>query len=306
MNPQVADMDQDGDLDLIIGTRAGHIEYFERQSDGSLLGPDTLFDIPAGANSNPLVVDWNGDKYPDLLLAGIHTYHDYPRPIYLFVNEGKEKYTIDSTVYDSVEAPLADSIEKYRTIAWADMDGDGLGDLLVSHSFFELETKTSYFKIRWHRNKGTKEQPLFDDYSYLLFNGIEDIGQEGSTFRLPYITAEDYNGDGVPDILMGASQQKLGEPTEQVAVWYGTRTGVGVKQSISFSQKPKLSVAGKTFTVSGLSGEWAYTISNSRGQQLQNGIISKSAGLIQSNLAGGVYTLQLQQNGLVHPYQVRF
>lgn len=307
MNPQVADMDNDGDLDLIIGTRAGHTEYFERQDDGTLIGPDTLFDIEAGANSNPLVVDWNNDEYPDLLIAGIHTYHDYPRPVYLFINEGKDTYSVDPQAYDSVEAPLLDSIEKYRTIAWADIDGDGLNDLLVSHNLFDMDQKSSYFKVRWHRNKGTAEKPKFEDYTYLSFEGSEDVGHtKESPFRLPYLTCEDYNGDSVPDILAGVSQQKLGEPAEQVAVWYGKRVGVGIQSTVSFSQKPTVNITNKQIRFTGIKGKWNFSLCNSKGQMLRKGNLTGVATLNFTDLANGVYTLSISQDGLQHSYQVRF
>ncbi|MCU6712281.1 VCBS repeat-containing protein [Paenibacillus sp. J5C_2022] len=92
--PCLADMDQDGDLDMIIGDASGYLWYYENQADmngryhfksgirlsageaivhhqagpvGSLQGPSEA----RWGYTNPLVADWDGDGRPDLIVNDI-------------------------------------------------------------------------------------------------------------------------------------------------------------------------------------------------------------------------------------------
>ncbi len=234
-------MDNDGDDDLICGDRNGFIYYFEREN-GELYLKDTLFELVSGANTIPEVTDWNNDGKMDLLVTGIQTYHDYAIPIYIFLNIGKNSFEIDTSKPDSIDAPLLDSIDKYRYFDYTDLDNDGLNDLVVGHykSTGSPDYET-YSKIRWSKNKGTAEAPLFDDYQYLTFDNDTAVGLTTfKYFNLPFFTFYDYNKDGIKDMVYGASLFKgdlWGDktPEKNLIVWYGHKSGTGVSFK---SQKP--------------------------------------------------------------------
>ena len=72
-SPVLADVDGDGDLDLLVGSATGAI-YFYR-NDGSpkaarfVLVSERLNDPARGRRSRPAVVDLTGDGLPDLLVG---------------------------------------------------------------------------------------------------------------------------------------------------------------------------------------------------------------------------------------------
>ncbi|MDX2003345.1 MAG: T9SS type A sorting domain-containing protein [Chitinophagales bacterium] len=81
--PAFADMDNDGDMDMLVGNETGEIQYYTNtagagnQAVFSLTGP-TWQGIDAGGNSVPFVFDVNGDSLPDLLIgnkAGVIYYY---------------------------------------------------------------------------------------------------------------------------------------------------------------------------------------------------------------------------------------
>lgn len=76
--PCAADWDQSGSLDLLVGSYSGQVDLYQKegtwQHKGPLQGENRNFfgdhDITIGHNSVPLLVDWEGEGRPGLLLGG--------------------------------------------------------------------------------------------------------------------------------------------------------------------------------------------------------------------------------------------
>ena len=64
-NPAVADLDGDGDLDLLIGCWRQNMTYFEQTAEGRFTA-SPLADIPSNSET-PMLVDWDGDGRVDVL-----------------------------------------------------------------------------------------------------------------------------------------------------------------------------------------------------------------------------------------------
>ena len=79
------------------------------------------------------------------------------------------------------------------SVAVADLDGDGRKDLLVGNTNGQL-----FF----FRNLGTDAAPSFNGSVLIQVGGVP-FDLSGSTRSRPFVG--DFNGDGVPDILVGAA-----------------------------------------------------------------------------------------------------
>jgi len=72
--PAFFDLDQDGDLDMLVGLGDGTLTHLENVGDASApeweLAAERYQGIDAGSHATPAAADLNGDTLPDLLLGG--------------------------------------------------------------------------------------------------------------------------------------------------------------------------------------------------------------------------------------------
>jgi hypothetical protein len=180
---------------------------------------------PEGALQGALAADVDGDGYPDLLLVGRRglmllrntgkggfedvtdkwglsgdpgclaaAFADYDRSgrLSLLTSSGRlytnlgNKFRDDSARLPKTP-PRADN--PGEAFAWADLDGDGLPDILCSVGVQGLAA---------FLNKGGRGGVWFEDASDKVGLGPEGLGAEASNF----LTALDLNGDGKPDFVL--------------------------------------------------------------------------------------------------------
>jgi len=196
--PRVADWDEDGLIDLILGGSYGNVQAFinvgtteqptfEYRGYVQFGPPGDKTNINVVARSTVEIVDWNNDGRQDLLVGG------YDGMVRLYINEsieGEPDFRAEEFIQDGVAALSVPSGR--ASVAVSDLDDDGRKDLIFGNTEGE---------VLFYRNIGTDDAPAFDGFERIQADGV-DIDLPGTPRSRPFIC--DFNADGMTDILLGA------------------------------------------------------------------------------------------------------
>jgi len=156
VRPYLADMDDDGDLDILMGNEDGRPTWFEHLAGGKLseerflLQRDAVIDV--GCLSVPIACDWDYDGDFDLLVGNSTGFVEYFENVSgkadgfsyaqgkRLQTDGKELRVLAGNA-GSIQGP-DEAMYGYTMPEVADWDEDGVFDLLLSdvkgeHSFYE-------------------------------------------------------------------------------------------------------------------------------------------------------------------------
>jgi hypothetical protein len=235
--PGIADLDGDGDYDILVYNFAigGYIRYNRNYSmelyghadslefvietrewggfeecDCNLFAfsPLTCPDIIAGRVMHPggkalLAFDNDGDGDLDLLVG-----HEQCEELYFFENTGTPQEAVVedySALFPNPERPANFFI--FPAGFYLDLDGDGVQDLVVSPSVEEnLEFRVNLSSSSWlYRNAGSDTDPEFEFVTDRFLQGdMVDIGERA----VPLL--HDLDGDGDLDLLVAANGYPAG------------------------------------------------------------------------------------------------
>lgn len=186
--PQIADWDEDGDLDLLVGERNGYVWLFLNNGSttiptltaaGRLTANSAIINV--GTNSCPVIADWNNDKKKDLIIG------NETGQIRVYLNTG----TNSSPTFGSYSAVA--NVSYYRgSPEIVDLNGDGKKDLIVGDN-------AGY--VYYHENIGGDASPAFASGG-----GVRLRTKDGSYIKVysgAHIDAADWDADGNIDILVG-------------------------------------------------------------------------------------------------------
>ena len=195
----LADIDGDDDLDLLVGMTGGAIRWWRNDGSASPGDPPALVEITTdtdfGAasgrtfrtaipdNPSPRFFDEDGDGDLDVLV-GTWSFSGQGATLYFFRNDGSptaHSFVLETTDYDDL-GPLGQGL----TPALGDLDSDGDPDLLVGGE---------EGKLAFVRNDGVPGDPDFVVVTDEL-SGI-DVGR----FSAPDLV--DIDDDGKLDLLVG-------------------------------------------------------------------------------------------------------
>ena len=197
--PRLADLDGDGDLDLILGSSVDAPLYFENvgtpTSPAFARGDDILAPIDPLDAEMVVAGDLDGDADLDLVTGGY-------LGLQLFTNVG-DLHAPAFTRVDGFFAGLAAGSLPVPTLA--DLDDDGDLDLLVGLS--------EDGRLKFYPNLGTPVAAVFTEASATIWY---DVG----LYAYPWFA--DLDGDGDVDLLSGRDQhgfvyyRNIGNPTTPI------------------------------------------------------------------------------------------
>jgi len=200
--PVFADLNNDGNLDLLLGNIDDEADFFWNKShsfpSSFYKDPDVLAyiysDNSLPKNSDyPVFADLDGDGITDLVIGG------YNGLLY-YKNAGtisEPDFMEGDTIFNYVNTQIGTDAKP----AFVDIDNDGDLDLFVGIGESLFGGPTAGITISF-RNTGTIKKPVFTlDNS--LSSGIADIGLNA------YPTFADLDNDGDYDLLFGRDLQSL-------------------------------------------------------------------------------------------------
>ena len=168
----LADIDRDGDLDVVVGNDAPdpkRVYANDGKGNFSLL---STFGRPEWPTRLATVADVNRDGLPDILVA--NRADDGKGPNYVCLNKGKGQFDADC---------LAFSHESATTITPADMNGDGSVDLIVP-------------------NRDGGQSYVYINVGNGVFGKRIPFGPNDPEIRMRASQAADLNRDGRMDIVV--------------------------------------------------------------------------------------------------------
>ncbi len=208
LSPAFADMDNDGDQDVLVGNFNGFLYYFQNTGtpeNSTFSGEGVLLqDIDLTGHAVPVLIDLDGDSDPDLVCGetsgDVKWYENIGTP---------EAFSFLPGVPLVNPAPVSS-----RSAPWlVDIDEDGDSDLLIG---------SEYENIAFFRNTGDSHTPVFEADTSLWIprlganikmtgGGFMDSGEyqlivgnsTGGCYHLAFSPCHsgDINADGATDIL---------------------------------------------------------------------------------------------------------
>lgn len=163
---KAADMDQDGDDDLIVLSGITFILYLNE--DGNLKADTLSFSSPNRANIDISVHDYDGDGDNDIISTWYWNAYREEIPMVL-LNDGEGKF-------EKLKEP-AFRIDRVTEPSFKDLNGDGKLDFTALRTF-SRETKQFQFQLNLGKGKYSEKQVIelgtIDYFSILNFDGNND------------------------------------------------------------------------------------------------------------------------------------
>ena len=178
--PVCVNLDNDGLIDLIIGVGSGGLRYYEQSETGSEvfnLISDDFIDVNYGSSLTPTFTDIDNDGLLDILIGNSFGQISH----YEQDAQWSLEFDFITDYFNEID------VGEYSAPAIADIDHDGLLDLIIGNSSGELD----YY---------IQDSPGSDSFNYIS-NGFDNVTTTNGSENKPVIC--DFDNDGLFDIFVG-------------------------------------------------------------------------------------------------------
>jgi len=198
--PSFADMDNDGDIDMIIGDSTSEfLEYWENNGTGYFSEiSSNILSRSVGVNPRPFIIDLDGDGDNDLVTGTL-------RYVYITMNTGSAA----SAIWDGTDTKIIDRVESRNMFSTVlDINSDGIIDYFIGDDLGYMY---------WYKNYGTTN--LTNEtkrvYSYYNSDSYPTYPIKGGNWT-PYKAGTDaapafgdFDNDGDYDLIIGEENGQL-------------------------------------------------------------------------------------------------
>lgn len=156
--------------------------------------------------------DVNGDGWPDVLLTHGGGEHK------LLLNDGKGKFREAAGTADVFRWKIDSPEDTPAGVCIADVNRDGLPDVVIGHHFKTPWTKPAPIRLYLHRGN-TDGVPKYEDVT-------AKAGLLPLAMKAPHVEIQDFDNDGWPDISVSIVKFKDGKPCPVIYKGLGVKDGL--------------------------------------------------------------------------------
>jgi hypothetical protein len=215
----LTDLDVDGIEDLVLTAQPS----FSVRPEGTSIQFNESFAI-VGLDSSAHAADFNGDGWPDLLLATALVSEQ--TTLRLYPGNGSGIFETSTPGIEIERSAFAS--EPYFSVGVADTDGDGTLDIVTST---RTDNGRVDLRIYWNDGKG--------GFGHRFTTSIENspVGE----YLVPALPTGDFDGDGIADVLLpGSPARIISAPGQKVRIDLldGIHPGIATMAAFDADGKP--------------------------------------------------------------------